>query len=122
MNPNRGELRRITVYDGRGDAIFERVHVPDPPDIPDSGLASTTRLRHVMSNELTCASADLELAALVSLMSRRRIGCIPIVDRLGRAVGIVTKTDLVEHLETQIADATDIVRWVVTSGRQESLQ
>ncbi|MFN0246967.1 MAG: HPP family protein [Kofleriaceae bacterium] len=52
-----------------------------------------------MSNDLVCAYDDLEIGALVSLMLRHHIGSIPILDRSGRAIGVVTKTDLVEHLD-----------------------
>lgn len=98
------DLRRITVYDGHGDAIVERVHVPEVPDVfeGDSSDPDATRIGHVMSHEIVCASAELELSPLLALMSQRHIGCIPVVDRRGRAIGIVTKTDLVEPLEAMV--------------------
>jgi CBS domain-containing protein len=102
MIAHHKELRHTIVYDRSGEAIVERVQVPNPPDIPIENAplqAEEPRVQHVMSNDLVCASEDLEIAALVSLVVRNRIGCIPVVDRLGRAVGVVTKTDLVEHLD-----------------------
>lgn len=101
MIAHHGELRRTIVYGRSGDAIVERVQVPCPPDIPDSTArrGDDLRLHHVMSNELVCAYDDLELGALTALLVRNHIGCIPIVDRLGRAVGMVTKSDLVEHMD-----------------------
>jgi CBS domain-containing protein len=62
--------------------------------------ADAPRAHHVMSNDLICASEDLALPALVNLVVRNHIGCLPVVDRLGRAVGVVTKSDLVEHLDS----------------------
>lgn len=92
------------VYGSTGEAIVERVQVPNPPDMPDraSFAASEACVRNIMSNELICAYDDLELPALTSLMTRHHISCIPVVDRLGRAVGVVTKTDVVEHLDSML--------------------
>jgi CBS domain-containing protein len=101
MIANQSELQRITVYDGHGDAVVERVHVPSPTSVPQGSISSdpdVTRIGHIMSNELVCASAELELTPLLDLIARRHIGCIPVVDRRGHAIGIVTKTDLVETL------------------------
>lgn len=105
MIAHHGELRHTIVYGRSGEAIVERVQVPNPPDVsPEQAqlLATELRVRNIMSNDLVCAYEDLELVALTGLMVRHRIGCIPIVDRIGRAIGLVTKTDLVEHLDEYI--------------------
>ncbi|MGE0401216.1 MAG: HPP family protein [Kofleriaceae bacterium] len=105
MIGHHGELRRTLVYGRSGEAIVERVQVPNPPDVSPEGhplRASEMRARNVMSNDVICAYEDLEVSALTELVVRHRIGCVPIVDRLGRAIGMVTKTDLVEHLEASM--------------------
>ncbi|MEO8845496.1 MAG: CBS domain-containing protein [Kofleriaceae bacterium] len=51
-----------------------------------------------MSRDVVCARDDLDVDAVVELMVRRRIGCVPVVDRDGRPIGMVTKQDLVEQL------------------------
>lgn len=107
MIAHHGELRHTVVYGRSGDAMVERVQVPNPPDMPIASTPAQTRLRNIMSNDLICAYDDLGIGPLTSLVARHRIGCIPIVDRLGRAVGMVTKTDLVDHLDAvQRAAAT----------------
>jgi CBS domain-containing protein len=58
----------------------------------------------IMSREVVCARDDLEVDALIDLMLRRRVGCVPIVDAEGAPVGMVTKQDLVELL---IAERTE---------------
>jgi len=72
-----------------------------------------------MSNDLICASEDLELAALVRLVVHNHIGCVPVVDRTGRAVGVVTKSDLVEHLDVLLSHEarTEKTRPVVTRAK-----
>jgi CBS domain-containing protein len=101
MIAHYGELRHSIVYARSGEAIVERVAVPNSPDRPIAlaAPANAPRVRTIMSNDLVCASEDLEVSALTALMVRHHIGCIPVVDRLGRAVGMVTKTDLAEHLD-----------------------
>jgi CBS-domain-containing membrane protein len=101
MIAHHTELRHTVVYGRSGDAMVERVQVANPPDVPSTDLSpAETRVRNIMSNDLICAYEDLEVRALTALIVRHRIGCVPIVDRLGRAVGMVTKSDLVDHLET----------------------
>ncbi len=101
MLAHQGELRHTVVYGRTGQALVERVQVPSPPDRPLAPLRgdAEVRVQHVMSNDLICAYEDIEIPALTALIVRHRIGCIPIVDRMGRAIGMVTKTDLVEHLD-----------------------
>lgn len=106
MIPHHGELRHSVVYDRHGEPIVERVQVPNPPDTPVTGSPSNAlepRVQHVMSNDLICASEDLEIAALVKLVVQNHIGCVPVVDRTGRAIGVVTKSDLVEHLDVLLS-------------------
>lgn len=81
------QTRRIVVHDRRGDVLVERVQVAEP-----------TPLAQIMTRDVVCASEDLELAPLVELVTTRHIGSVPVVDRNGRAIGIVTKSDLVEIL------------------------
>lgn len=105
MIAHHGELRHTIVYGRSGEAVVERVQVPNPPDVSAEQaqlLANDLRVRNIMSNDLVCAYEDLELGALTSLVVRNRIGCIPIVDRIGRAIGLVTKTDLVEYLDAHV--------------------
>ena len=61
-------------------------------------IADTVPVCQIMTREVVCAREDLELPALLELIVRRHIGCVPIVDDRGHPVGMVTKFDLVEQL------------------------
>ncbi|HEX8108592.1 MAG TPA: CBS domain-containing protein [Kofleriaceae bacterium] len=60
-------------------------------------IADLIPVRRIMTRDVVCAREDLDVGALLDLMVRRRIGCVPVVDDRGRPIGMVTKTDLVEH-------------------------
>lgn len=102
MNQRHADVRRTTVYHGRGEALAQSVEVPDTPEPHPPyrrTIASLVQLNQIMTTELVCARADLGLGAVVSLMVRHRVGCLPIVDHRRHPVGIITKLDLVEQLE-----------------------
>lgn len=108
MTEHHGELRRVVVYSGTGDAIVERVHVPNPPDIDEKPRvlsASETPVRMIMSNEVLCANPQLEVIAALEIMSREQLGCLPVVDHLGAPIGIFTKSDLLSHLDSAYRSA-----------------
>lgn len=65
------------------------------PQVPT--IADLVPVRRIMSREVVCAREDLDVGALLDLMVRRRIGCVPVVDERGRPIGMVTKTDVVEQ-------------------------
>jgi CBS domain-containing protein len=69
---------------------------PTPRMVPT--IADTVQVCQIMTRDVVCAREDLEVAALLELIVRRHIGCVPIVDDRGRPVGMVTKFDLVEQL------------------------
>lgn len=87
------------VYSDRGN---HSVRVPiceadreDLPQVPT--VADRIPVLRVISREVVCAREDLDAGALLDLMVRHRIGCVPVVDERGRPVGIITKTDIVEQ-------------------------
>ena len=72
---------------------------PVPPvRVVKSTVADTIPAAAIMSTEVICAREDLEVDALLELMVVEHIGCVPIVDRDGRPIGMVTKLDAVEQL------------------------
>ena len=88
------------VYRGRGD---HSVRVPvcedaEPIEIQIPTIADSVPATWIMSRDVVCARDDLDVDALVELMVRKRIGCVPIVDHDGCAIGMVTKQDLIEQL------------------------
>jgi len=72
-----------------------------PPAAKVPTIADTIPACQIMSRDVICARADLDLGALTDLVVGRHIGCVPIVDEQGRPQGIVTKLDLVEQLIAQ---------------------
>src|SRR5262249_39697522 len=89
------------VYRGHGShsvrvPICDLADDDDPFQVPT--IADLVPVRRIMSREVICAREDLALAALMDLMVRRRIGCVPVIDERGRPIGMVTKFDVVEQL------------------------
>lgn len=95
MSSHHGQVRRCTVYHGAGEPLQETCEL----SAVDGGHAG---LRSIMSNNLVCARNDLDIHAAIKLMLRYRIGCLPIVDRARRPIGVITKFDLVEQLEAAL--------------------
>lgn len=52
----------------------------------------------IMTRDPRCACQDDEVDALIQLMVRNRLGCMPVVNKVGRPVGMVTKLDLIEQM------------------------
>jgi CBS domain-containing protein len=63
---------------------------------PVPTVAKFVPIADVMTRDLVTARADTTTARIVELLRRKHVGCVPIVDDLGRPIGIVTKLDIVE--------------------------
>lgn len=99
MNTHRADLCREVVYAGLGDPILERVHVVGPFDDQPDPAPNDIPIRTIMSNQLICAHVDLDVISALDIMHRHRLGCLPVVDRRGRPVGVFTKTDVLTQLD-----------------------
>jgi CBS domain-containing protein len=95
-------VRRCTVYDGRGDPCAQSLDL-EPHEIAaprrTRTIAGQVPLAQIMTGNVICARADLEIAAVVGLMMRHHVGCIPVVDGACRPVGMITKYDIVDQLD-----------------------
>lgn len=91
-------IQHVYARDGRcSDRSVDGTEAePVPPRVPS--IADQISVTEIMTRELTCARRDLDVRQLVSLVVRQRIGCVPVVEEVGRPVGIITKLDLVEQL------------------------
>ncbi len=100
MNHRNGTVRRYTVYHGPGEPLSHACELPEPPSRVSELVshAKATALTGIMTNELICARADLELGSVVDLMMRHHLGCLPVVDHRRRPIGVITKLDLVEQI------------------------
>lgn len=61
-------------------------------------IADLVPVTEIMTRTVTSASRAVDIDELAQLMVRNHIGCIPIVEELGRPVGMITKLDLVEQV------------------------
>ncbi|MDQ3365685.1 MAG: CBS domain-containing protein [Myxococcota bacterium] len=105
-------VRRYTVYTGGRGARAQTLEVePSTPPAPAparrEAAPERVLLTDIMSRELVCARPELDIATVVGLMVRHHVGCIPVVDARRRPVGMITKFDLVEHLEAFMSSAAD---------------
>lgn len=66
------------------------------PTIADDVLATS-----IMSPSPICATADATCDAVLDLMVRHRVGCIPIVDAANHPIGMVSQRDVVEAVRVQ---------------------
>jgi len=55
----------------------------------------------VMERDVVCVSPDLEVAALRELLLERGISGAPVVDRDGRPIGVISKTDVLQACESR---------------------
>lgn len=70
-----------------------------------SDCADRTSVRAIMSGDVVCVRADTELSAVYALFASESISGAPVVAEDGRAVGIISRTDLV-RAEVLAPDAT----------------
>lgn len=93
------DVRRYTVY-RHGDAQTLVESVPKPRrGKPTRTGADLVPIIDVMSRELVCARGNLEISKVVWLMTHCHLGCMPVVDDRRHPIGVITKTDLLEHLD-----------------------
>jgi CBS domain-containing protein len=59
--------------------------------------ARRTRLDELMTPAVACVTPDLSLEALSELFLDKGISGVPVVDDLGRPIGVVSKTDLLRE-------------------------
>lgn len=96
------------IYRGRGnepETVPIPVLGPGAEQLPRIS-ATAVPLHQIMSRDVICARPDLDIGVVVELMIRHHIGCVPIVDDRQRPIGIITKTDVTEHVHAALACAS----------------
>lgn len=58
-------------------------------------ILGSTLVCDVMTQDVSCVTADVSLERLTRIFDERQISCAPVVDASGALIGMVTKTDLV---------------------------
>ena len=79
-------------------------------------LADRTPLWQVMRPCVICARAELGIDALMSLFVAFDLRAVPVVDDGGRPIGVVSRSDLVEHWYESEATAVPVLRAAGPSG------
>lgn len=71
----------------------------EPHDTLDESLvdAASAPLSLIMARKVCCVRGDLDASEARSRMLTRGVSGLPVVDNWGRAIGVISKTDLVEH-------------------------
>ena len=70
-------------------------------------LPSNTQVRQVMTEQVTAASPDMQIAVAAHLMGRLQIRRLPVVDQ-GKLCGMVSLGDMATREET-VLDAGDVL-------------
>lgn len=73
----------------------------------EAAAAEHVSVTEIMTRDVQCARQDDDVDALIQLMVRNRLGCMPIVNKAGLPVGMVTKLDLIEQLLPAKRDQAD---------------
>ena len=71
------------------------------PHAPRAPTAATTRVSEIMSPNVTTVRTGTSLETLSELLLSHGLSRVPVIDATGRLIGIVSKTDLVEHAHDQ---------------------
>jgi CBS domain-containing protein len=78
----------------------------------DDTLRKNVFVRDVMTTNLRTARPDTPLLDAARLMRDARLGCLPVVDRDGRLVGIVTATDMLDLAANYLEERERFRRWM----------
>ena len=98
-----GSRRRAIPRFATGTGQFD-LRSGEPHDSADEALvdetlidAASAPLSLIMAHRVSCVRSDLDASEARSRMLARGVSGMPVVDNWGRALGVVSKTDLVEH-------------------------
>jgi CBS-domain-containing membrane protein len=84
-----------------------------------------TKVRDVMSRPVVVAKEDLTVGEAAAIMLDRDIGCLPVVDKTGSLMGIVTESDLTGMKAPLVFAASRkglIGEWVRAEGAERSYE
>ena len=66
-----------------------------------------TKIHKVMTRDLITVSPDAPIGEAASLLLKHKVGCLPVLDKDGSAVGIVTDADFLGYLARGIGVKED---------------
>jgi len=101
-DPTDRAARYCTIYAAGGQADVAVIAV-DPPERASDAANGADRIAlwGLMSRDVVCVRPDLALTAVVGLMTRHRLGCLPVVDEQTRPIGVITKLDICEQVDAR---------------------
>ncbi|HXU73313.1 MAG TPA: CBS domain-containing protein [Polyangia bacterium] len=85
--------RRLTVETARA-GVAARPAVLRRRALGDATAGEHTTVSEIMTADVWCAREDLDLASLRRFLAERHITGVPVVDALGRCIGVVSRADL----------------------------
>ena len=110
LAPTTSTLLQLAIGDALAVALLEaRGFTPDHfRDLHPGGQlgANLTQVRDVMHSgeELPVVALGTKMPAAMSVLSRKRFGCVCVVDGEGRLAGIVTDGDLARNLQRNLVE------------------
>ncbi len=85
--------RRLTPDSARG-AVMARPAVLRRRSVPEPTIGERTPVSEIMTADVWCARDDLDLPSLRRILAERHFTGVPVVDALGRCIGVVSMADL----------------------------
>jgi CBS domain-containing protein len=92
------DVGSVVVVNGKGSIVGIITDGDIVRRVVAKGLdPNRTLVRHVMTPNPVTIYEDAPLSAAADLMSRKRIGHLPVVNRDGKLVGIITRSDIIRY-------------------------
>lgn len=108
MTTSGSQGRRCLVFRGRGEPLARWLRIGRPSTMARQvTIADRVALESLASRDVICCERDLALPAILRLVLEHRIGCLPVVDERRRPIGVITKRDVVERLESWLGSFGD---------------
>lgn len=103
---SRRHLPRLATGTGQFD-----LRSGDPHESLDEPLvdAASAPLSLIMARKVCCVRGDLDASEARSRILSRGVSGLPVVDNWGRAIGVVSKSDLVEHAIGDVPSGRQVV-------------
>ncbi|MDP2341958.1 MAG: CBS domain-containing protein [Deltaproteobacteria bacterium] len=83
--------------------------------IDDSKAPKEARVGDVMTRDVRCVEAGTPIDDVVRILATACVGALPVVDQLGRPVGVVSQADIIDALAQQRDPLQHLVSEVMTS-------